>query len=257
MIKLVIADDEERVCSLIYSLGEWEKFGVEVVGKASNGIEALEFITNDNIDILITDIRMPGCNGLELITKIKEINSKIKIIIVSGYASFEYAQTAIKEGVDYYLLKPVNKEELNEAVEKLSEKIRNGYDDTRVKYEILDEKEVPEENVGRNIESHPIKLAKKYIDSHYKEMITLEAASEKAGFTPVYFSTIFKREVGVGFNKYLIAIRIEAAKELLRETNASISSICKEVGYLDVKHFNKTFEKVTGVKPSVYRKLYG
>ena len=77
MIKLVIADDEERVCSLIYSLGEWEKFGVEVVGKASNGIEALEFITNDNIDILITDIRMPGCNGLELITKVKEINSKI------------------------------------------------------------------------------------------------------------------------------------------------------------------------------------
>lgn len=96
MVKLVVADDEERVCRLIVALGNWEELGIKVVGTAANGIQALELIRKEKTDILITDIRMPGLNGLELIEKVREISPDIKIMIISGYANFEYAQNALK-----------------------------------------------------------------------------------------------------------------------------------------------------------------
>ena len=82
MVKLVVADDEERVCRLIVALGNWEELGIKVVGTAANGIQALELIRKEK-QILITDIRMPGLNGLELIEKVREMSPDIKIMIIS------------------------------------------------------------------------------------------------------------------------------------------------------------------------------
>ena len=125
MVKLVVADDEERVCRLIVALGNWEELGIKVVGTAANGIQALELIRKEKTDILITDIRMPGLNGLELIEKVREISPDIKIMIISGYANFEYAQNALKQGVSDYLLKPINKDALNESLTKMVTSDRN------------------------------------------------------------------------------------------------------------------------------------
>ena len=123
MVKLVVADDEERVCRLILALGEWEKLGIEVAGTAANGIQALEMIRREKIDILITDIRMPGCSGMELIEKARKFSPDIKIMIISGYANFEYAQTALKQSVRDYLLKPIDRAALNESLAKMVREI--------------------------------------------------------------------------------------------------------------------------------------
>ena len=119
MIKVVIADDEDRVCKLIQALINWEKMELELVGTASNGNAALDLIKEKHPDILITDIRMPGCNGLELIEQARAINPELHMIIISGYAHFEYAQTAIKYGVGDYLLKPINQKELMDTLEEM------------------------------------------------------------------------------------------------------------------------------------------
>ncbi len=119
MIKVLIADDEEKVCTLIYKLVNWGDFDMEVVATVYNGIEALERIEELAVDIVITDIRMPGYDGIELISKVKEINDHIEFIIISGYRHFEYAQSAIKYGVSDYLLKPIKKEELTDTLEKI------------------------------------------------------------------------------------------------------------------------------------------
>ncbi|MDD2980979.1 MAG: helix-turn-helix domain-containing protein [Hespellia sp.] len=103
----------------------------------------------------------------------------------------------------------------------------------------------------------PIRLAKQYIQNHYKEQISLEEVSAAVGLSAGYFSTLFKKEEGEGFAKYLINVRVEQAKILLRESNSSIADICRQVGYNDLKHFTHTFEKATKLKPSAYRKLYG
>ena len=127
-MKVVIADDENRICRLIQALVDWDEIGLELAGFASNGIEALALLKREHPDILITDIRMPGCDGLDLIRRAHEICPDLQIVIISGYANFSYAQAALKYGVYDYLLKPINKEELCETLEGRCEKAPSAYD---------------------------------------------------------------------------------------------------------------------------------
>lgn len=119
MYHVLIADDEPKVCSLIRYAVDWERLGLEITGVAQNGIEALEMIARHRIDIVITDIRMPGCDGLELIQKAKAINDQISFVIISGHRQFDYAQKAIRYGVDDYLLKPLDENELTRILQKM------------------------------------------------------------------------------------------------------------------------------------------
>lgn len=103
----------------------------------------------------------------------------------------------------------------------------------------------------------PVRKAKEYIQNHFSDPLTLEEVSEMVGLSTAYFSALFKKTEGEGFAKYLINVRMEQAKLLLRESNLPVTEICRKVGYNDPKHFTHTFEKAAGVKPSTYRKLYG
>lgn len=121
MLKVLIADDEEKICQLIIKLINWEEMGLTVAATASNGLEALEQAEIYKPEIVITDIRMPGIDGMELIQKVKEKLPDTEIIIISGYRHFEYAQTAIRYGVRDYLLKPIKKEELKDTLQRITE----------------------------------------------------------------------------------------------------------------------------------------
>ena len=123
MINVLIADDEERVCRLIQALVDWESFDMQVIGVAHNGLEALQTAQDTRPDLLITDIRMPGCNGLELIEQLRKLCVDSEFIIISGYTHFEYAKMAIQYGVSDYLLKPINKQELGSTLERIRRKI--------------------------------------------------------------------------------------------------------------------------------------
>ena len=124
MLRVLIADDESKVCQLIEKLVDWDALGMEVVAVAENGIEALEKIKEFHPDIVITDIRMPGYDGLDLIRLGKEEAPKAEFVIISGYRHFEYAQMAIRYGVNAYLLKPIKKDELTETLKRLSTRFR-------------------------------------------------------------------------------------------------------------------------------------
>ena len=121
-MKVAVLDDEEKVCTLICTLIEWEKIGLELTGTASDGISGLELIKSTKPDLLITDIRMPGMTGLELVKAAKELLPDLQVIIISGYSQFDYAQTAINYGVVNYLLKPIKKQELNAVLQKMADK---------------------------------------------------------------------------------------------------------------------------------------
>lgn len=125
MIKVVIIDDESRVCSLIKLLGKWDEMGMVVVGTAGDGDAAYELIMGKMPDIVITDIKMPGMSGLEVIQRVQEqsVSPFPYFIVISGYQEFEYAHKALQFGVEEYLLKPINKEELNATLLKLKNKI--------------------------------------------------------------------------------------------------------------------------------------
>ena len=123
MLRIMIAEDEIAIASLIRSLIDFEELELEFAGFAYDGQSAFEMIREEKPDIVLSDISMPGMTGMELIQKVKDEGLRTHVIIISGLTSFEYAVSAIKMGVDDYLLKPINKEELNTVLEKTVEKI--------------------------------------------------------------------------------------------------------------------------------------
>lgn len=115
--KVLIVDDEYFIGKLIYKLIAWEDKNLECVSILDNGEDAIDYIKKNTPDIVITDIRMPGVSGLDLIRETRDTSNKIQYIIISGYREFEYAREAMKYGIDHYVLKPINKDDLSEALD--------------------------------------------------------------------------------------------------------------------------------------------
>lgn len=116
MLKLLIVDDEEIICKTIARVIDWSKLGISLVGTCFDGVEAYHAILDESPDIVMTDIRMPGISGLELIERIYQTNLHTQFIILTGYSEFEYAKRAMKCGIRHYLLKPCDKDQIIDCV---------------------------------------------------------------------------------------------------------------------------------------------
>lgn len=121
--KVLIVDDEKLERVLIRKAFDWEKAGFEIIGEADNGEEALEFFSMKEPDIILTDINMPYMDGVQLAEGLRNQSKTCKIVMITGYREFEYARRAIKAGVEDFLLKPINIEELEEIVMRLQNQI--------------------------------------------------------------------------------------------------------------------------------------
>lgn len=119
MLKILIVDDEVDICKLIHKLIDWEDLGLVNLGSIQNSVDAMEIILRQKPDIVITDIQMPGMTGLEVIERASQQGLPTKFIVISGYREFEYAQQAIRFGVEDYLLKPISKTDLNLVLKRL------------------------------------------------------------------------------------------------------------------------------------------
>jgi len=125
LIKLIIVDDEPVICQGLRYTIDWKELGVEVIGEAYDGEEALRLMEREQVDIVLTDIRMDGMDGLELSRQLARRYPDVRIIIISGYEDFYYARQAMRIGVHDYLLKPVEIDELSKAVTRMVEEMRN------------------------------------------------------------------------------------------------------------------------------------
>ncbi len=125
MLRAIIADDEQYIIELIISLVNWNDLGISVIGQASTGREALNLIVKEKPEIVISDIRMPGMDGLNLVKNVKELNIETNFILISGHKEFQYAYGAIKYGVEYYMLKPINEKELVRNLVQITDKIKS------------------------------------------------------------------------------------------------------------------------------------
>lgn len=123
-MKVLIADDEYLICELIKKMICWEELNLDFAGFAHNGQELLQKIQEHRPSIVITDISMPVMDGIELIRQTRYLNIPCRFIIVSGYKQFEYAHNALKYAVDDYILKPISETELNQALKKILEELR-------------------------------------------------------------------------------------------------------------------------------------
>lgn len=226
---------------------------------ASNYGEALSLFLDNDYDLLITDIKMPGSTGLELIEKLRSIGNNIPCIIVTGYDDFEYAKTAIKLNVLGYLLKPLNDDEMKEILEKIKTQIIENKNIIKISENITsDEITRLIANKFLPIEGNDTTIGQKaieYISKHYKENISQSDVAEAIGVTPSYLSNIFREENGESYSKFITSLRMAQAALLLRtKQNLSIKNIAEEIGYFSEKHFISLFKNFYGLTPNDYRK---
>lgn len=236
-MKIMIVEDEfhtrRGLSKIISSMGE----PYQLIGEAENGYEGMIMIKHMNPDVVITDVKMPKLDGLQMISNIRECNMEITFVILSGYAEFDYAQKGISLGVSEYLLKPITKSKLMETMKKINE----------------DFLEKGEEVINKNQEYSPIVSAiLSDIEKNYSQKISLEEYSERFKMTPEYISRIFSKEVGQAFSNYLTSLRIDKAKELLMDKNYKIYEIACMVGYNDVQYFCRVFRRIVGVSAKEY-----
>lgn len=250
---IVIVDDEPITRNGIQrTLENWNN-GEYAIHIAETAEEALKIAEIKKIHILLSDIRLPEMTGLQLLKNIKAIQMDPVVIVISAYSEFEYAQEALRLGVVNYLLKPVGKKKLIEAVEEavqvLEKQLRAG-----IIEKVVDEKII---NASTKINStkDTIRLAITYIDQHLKDELTLKDLANHVHLNPSYFSVLFKEQVNLTFSEYITRRRIQRAKELMISTNLPINEIAEEVGYKTARYFIKLFKEIEGVTPSAYRKL--
>lgn len=267
MHKVVIIDDEPIIVKGLEKTVKWEELDCVVAGTAYNGLEGMELIRNEKPDILISDICMPGMDGLAMIAALKSELPGMEITILTGFRDFDYAQQAIRLGVCRFLLKPSIMEELNEAirtmVDRLNEKNRmhkteavqgekaegqeekGGNEGAEGKEEI----ETPENAAGSFI----VKNALAFMTENYAERLKLADVADHVYVSQWHLSKLLNKYTGQNFSELLNNVRMEKAKELLDDPSLRISDIAEEVGFLDMAHFSRVFKKLAGVSANEYR----
>lgn len=242
-ISVIVVEDEKLISKNIIKNIEASNPSFKVIASFVNGADAWDYIQSNPPHVVFTDISMPIMDGIELISKIYEAKSFIKIVIVTGYADFDYARNALRYGVNDYLLKPINKEELTKTLHSIEESIMASHPD-------LFAQNTADTITPENI----VSLIKEYVQNHYSEDISLNVIAQNLGYSPSYLTKVFNKIEGIAPSTYIKTYRMEIAKQLMNDPNATLNTIAPSVGYADPFHFSKSFKQVYGISPSDYRK---
>lgn len=191
MYKVVIIDDEPIIVEGLSKVIPWERYDCRIIATASNGIEGLEIIRRERPDVLFSDIAMPGMDGLAMLAALRTEFPDMMVSILTGYRDFDYAQSAIRLGVNRFLLKPSNMGELEEAVESMVNKLKEKH---------IFHEDVPEEE--KNAGSFVVKNALSYIEEHYNEKISLSIVAEKTFVSQWHLSKLLNGHLGQSFLKF-------------------------------------------------------
>jgi two-component system response regulator YesN len=236
--KLLICDDERMIREGIHKAVQWDHLNFCEVGVASDGEEGWMWICQHQPEIVLTDIRMPKMDGLQLLYRTMVAFPHTKVILLSGFNDFNYAQQALRYKAYDYILKPSNPRMLEKvclAAQKEWLKQR--------KQELM-----PVES-----ENNLITQIMDYVQNHFSQEINLEKTAKDIHISSVHVNRIMKKELNITFLDYLTKVRIEEAKRLLQQTKLTINEICFRVGYHDPKYFSHLFHKIVGEKPTAYR----
>lgn len=235
MYKIIFVDDEPLILEGLKKIIDWQKYGIDVVGCATSTEDAIILVNEYNPEIIITDIRMQGSSGLDMIEEINRNGYKGYIIILSGYRDFEYAQKAIENKVFSYLVKPLDTNKLEQLISQIVETLN-------------------ETKTFIDGSKNEIEQIVEYVKTHFAEDISLGELAKRHHFEISNFSRMFKRYTGENYTDYVAKLRIEYAKKYLTDTNRSVEEITEIVGYKSVRYFRTIFMEYTGLTPSQYRK---
>ena len=238
MYRLIIIDDEPKIAEGMSQLFPWNNIGFEVVRSFTSAAEALVFLEQNPVDVVLSDIQMPDMTGLELCQRLLG-REKAQVVLFSSYQNYEYFRSAIQMGVADYLLKPLTYQALTETFAKLKEKLDESNPSTS------------EQPVGYY--EGLIQQVDEYLRGHLQDA-TLTRCAKRVALSPSYLSRIYKEYSGKNFVDRLLELRMERACELLDNPDYRAYDVAYDVGYDSPNNFSRAFKAFTGWTPSDYRR---
>ncbi|MFP3125772.1 response regulator [Ectobacillus funiculus] len=243
MKKVLLVDDERWVRTALKWTINKLHLPLQVAYECVNGLEALDWIKQNEVDLVLTDIRMPIMDGLSFVKELSQMKGEQDVIVISVHDEFEFVQKAIRNGVYDYLLKPIEETELKACLEKWLDK--------RNKEETKSNSKQYED---ANLPSSTIDSVLQYLERTPLDQVTLKDAAESVHMNPSYLSQLFKQQLNKKFVDYITELRMEESKRLLINTTLRISEIAERVGYSDLAYFSNNFKRIIGRSPSEFRK---
>lgn len=233
MIKVMLVEDEVGTRNLLRIIVNWEEFHMKIVGEAQNGREALFRMQEEMPDLVVTDIKMPIMDGIALAEEIMEKYPAVKVIIVTAYDDFKYAQKALRAGAVDFILKPLKRQEVKDALLRVGRQI-----------------ETVEEGAKDVIDQ-----IRDYMEENYAQSsLSLSKVAEKYYLNSSYLSRTFRKKTGVPFVEYLNKIRIKHACDYLKSGNWKVYEIAEKVGIPNPDYFGRCFRKYMGTSVNDYKK---
>ncbi len=243
--RVMLIDDEPWTIVYLKRTFRWEERGFQVVAEVQDAHSALSAAQSLRPDVIFTDIRMPGMTGLELIKAFKACGIASEFVIVSGFAEFTYAQEAIMLGAFEYCLKPINPQQADDLLVRLSDRLGGESQIEQATEITLDCRE------ERNIHFEDMLS---YIETRLHEKLRLKALARQFYMNPNYCCHLFNKHLGKTFSEHLTELRMKEASRILLNKHLTIDEVGRQAGYPDYFYFNKVFKKFYGVTPSEYRK---
>lgn len=264
MIKVLVAEDELPLLRGIRIMIERINPEFYVVKCALNGKEAVDYLKENSVDVIFTDINMPLLDGIELMKFVHENYPETIIVAISGYNDFHYAQQAIEYQAKRYLLKPIVLEDMEALIEEI-EKEYHERSEQKERDRLVEafctnlggnlKEDILREGVGKRQSSEELmERVAVYIREHLTEPITVKELSAEFGLVAPYLGKLFKDYTGYTPGQYIQMLRIEHAKCLLSVNEELLAKdVAGMVGYSDPVHFSKLFKKKVGVWPSEFK----
>ena len=244
MMRVMVVEDEEMIRKGIVMAVDWAALDCIVVGEAANGEQALAVAEDCQPTLIITDLKMPKMDGLEMVRRLREAGSRAYVIILTAYDSFAYAQTAIRLGAVDFLLKPFHDGDLENAVLALQK---------RIAAQTAPQPE-PLPGVKPGPKSRYVREAMVYLEQNCGSGdLSVGQAAAQLGLSEGHLSHLFKKETGISFVDYVNTQRVCRAEELLRTSDKRISEIAQAVGVENSNYFSVMFRKMRGISPQEYR----
>ena len=245
MFRVILIDDEPLIVEGLKKVVRWEEYQCTVVATAEDAEKGAELIRTLQPDILFTDIRMPGVDGLTMLAGLRSEFPDLQVTVLTGFRDFAYAQEAIRLGVARFLLKPSKMDEIREALACMTARLEKKHTEQSA------EQEEPEER--ENVGSFLVNRALDYLEEHYAEKLTLQEVADACYVSQWHLSKLLNRYTKKNFYDLLNNRRIRAAKELLADPSLRIGDIGEMIGYADPAHFARVFRKIAGMSANEYR----
>lgn len=259
MYSVIVVEDEAVIRRGIVLTTDWASLDLRVIGEAANGVEGELLARKLRPDIIITDIAMPGIDGLEMIQNLYEELPDTEFIIISGHAEFAYAQKALFFGVKGYILKPIDPKELVVHLQRTIadvEKRKLEYSKD-IRLEQLESGiqafSIPQEDL-HDYRDEYIKEAISMIEKHYDEQLRAKDLAMHMGISERTLTSLFKERSGYSLLEYQTLYRMKKASQFLQQKDLSVYEVASLVGYKDYRYFSKIFKSSFAMTPLEYKK---